>query len=128
MATTYVQVPAEDIINFLESKGFTPIDEFQYKELVYERIHADNPAIRVRVYTSISRVVGTARRKGKDSIKVCTIVQGRNKTFGIGKFPRIHRTGSTEKVLARMLQRMRAAYQRGTDWLREQKIKDVMLA
>jgi hypothetical protein len=133
MGTTFVQVPSEDIINFLESKGFSPVDITDsygrpYKELVYERAHNDNPAIKVRVFTSVSKGHETARRRAKDSIKVCTVVVGRNKTFGVGKFPRVHRTGSTEKVLARMLERMRAAYQRGTDWLREQAIKDVMLA
>jgi hypothetical protein len=128
MGTTYVEVPAEDITSFLEAKGFSPVDDGKYKELVYERAHEENPAVKVRVYTSIGKGYTTARRRAKDSIKVCTIVVGRRRTFGIGKFPRIHRTGSTEKVLARMLERMRAAYSRGTEWLREQAIKDVMLA
>ena len=125
--SAYVQVPKEDIIALLEKSGFTELGTYQHRELVYERVHKENSAIRVRVYTSITRGDDVVRRKGKDSIKVCTIVQGRNKIFGIGKFPRIHRTGSTEKVLARMLERMRAAYARGTEWLREQQIKDVML-
>jgi len=132
MGTTYVQVPSDDIIKFLESKGFRPLgkdDEgWRYKELVYERVHEENPAVRVRVFTSVSKGQEVVRRRAKDSIKVCTVVVGRNKTFGVGKFPRVHRTGSTEKVLARMLERMRAAYARGTEWLREQKIKDVMQA
>lgn len=130
MATTYVQVPSEDIIALLESKGFRPVEglgAYRTKELVYERAHEENPAVKVRVYTSVAKGQVVARRRAKDSIKVCTVVVGR-KTFGIGKFPRVHRTGSTEKVLARMLERMRAAYRRGTDWIREQKIKDVMLA
>jgi len=131
MATTYVQVPSEDIIGLLESKGFTPVEgigAFRTKELVYERAHEENPAVRIRVYTSVGKGQVVARRRAKDSIKVCTVVVGRSKTFGIGKFPRVHRTGSAKKVLDRMLGRMRDAYKRGTDWIREQKIKDVMLA
>lgn len=130
MATTYVQVPSKDITNFLESKGFVCV-EFKtngrlHKELVYERTHHENPAVRIRVYTSVTVGCGAVRKRARDSIKVCTVVVGRRKTFGIGKFPRIHRTGSTEKVLARMLKRMRAAYARGSEWIREQTIKDVM--
>jgi hypothetical protein len=131
MGTTYVQVPSEDIINFLANKGFHPVNLTDgrgnpYKEWVYERAHNENPAVRVRVFTSVSKGQTTVRKRAKDSIKICTVVVGRNKTFGIGKFPRVHRTGSSEKVLDRMLQRMRAAYRRGTDWIREQTIKDVM--
>lgn len=130
MGTTYVQVPSEDIIATLTKAGFVPVNLTDswgkpLKEKVFERAHEENPVVKIRVYTSISNGYATARRRGKDSIKVCTIVDGR-RTFGIGKFPRVHRTGSTEKVLARMLQRMRAAYERGTEWIREQTIKDVM--
>ena len=130
----YVQVPSEDIINFLESKGFHQVTGLTTNrgrpltEVVYERAHNENPAIKVRVYTSITTGRTTVRKCDRDAIKVCTVVVGYKKTFGVGKFPRILRTGSTEKVLARMLERMRAAYQRGTDWYREQAIKDVMLA
>jgi hypothetical protein len=133
MATTYVQVPSEDIIATLTKAGFVPVQLTDswgkpLKELVYERAHEENPAVKIRVYTSISNGYAFARKHGKDSIKVCTIVDNGRKTFGIGKFPRVHRTGSVKKVLDRMLQRMRAAYERGTEWLREQAIKDVMLA
>jgi hypothetical protein len=131
MGTTYVAVPSEDIIHFLQAKGFTPVDLTgpsgrPLNEVVYERAHKDNSAVKVRVYTSIAKGHTVARRRAKDSIKVCTVVVGRNRTFGVGKFPRVHRTGSPEKVLSRMLQRMRAAYARGTEWLREQILKDVM--
>lgn len=133
MGTTYVEVPSDDIINTLEGAGFSRVQGLTtpggrpLKELVYERAHEKDSAVKVRVYTSISTGYSTARKRAKDSIKVCTVVVGR-RTFGIGKFPRVHRTGSTEKVLARMLQRMRAAYERGTEWIREKTIKDVMLA
>lgn len=133
MRRRYVPVPSDAIINFLESKGFRRVHGltnkrgFQLTEVVYERAHAENPAVKVRVFTSITDGRDKVRRCRADAIKVATVVAGR-KTYGIGKFPRILRTGSTEKVLARMLERMRAAYKRGTEWIREQTIKDVMLA
>jgi len=131
MGTTYVEVPSDDIIQTLDEAGFAPVDLTDgygrpLKEWVYERAHEENGAVKVRVYTSISKGYETARKRAKDSIKVCTVVVGRNKTFGIGKFPRVHRTGSSEKVQARMLERMRAAYARGTEWIRERTIKQVM--
>jgi hypothetical protein len=122
----YTEVPADAIESFLQEKGFSCY--VQNQEVVYERAHNEDPAVKVLVYTSIRTGDVQARRRGKDSIKVCTVVKGRQKTYGIGKFPRIHRTGSPEAVLDRMLQRMREAYKRGTQWIREQKIKDVMEA
>jgi len=136
--TTYVAVPAEQICSFLESKGFRRVEgliargkhggEVPITEIVYERSHDLYAPIKVRVFTSIREGNDRVRRRAKDSIKVCTVIVGKQKTYGIGKFPRVHRTGSPEKVLDRMLGRMREAYQRGTDWYREQAIKDVLLA
>jgi hypothetical protein len=130
----YVPVPSEDIIGLLESKGFTRVHGLTTKrgrpvsEVVYERAHNDNPAVKVRVFTSITTGRTRVRNCDRDAIKVATVVVGRQKTYGVGKFPRILRTGSVEAVLERMLERMRLAYARGTEWIREQTIKDVMLA
>lgn len=114
----YVEVPADEIETFLRSKGF--VRTIVHREVVYSRAHAKNPDVKVKVYTSIRVGAQSARRRGKDSIKVCTIFDNGRKKFGIGKFPRIHRTGSTEKVLERTLKRMREAWARGTEWINEQ--------
>lgn len=119
---SYVEIEAADICNFLEEKGFTRGS--QGNEVVYERAHNLNPNVKVKVYTSVHVHKTTARKCGGDSIKVCTIFDNGRSRFGVGKFPRIHRTGSTEAVLLRMYEKMRAAYARGTEWIREQEKKN----
>ena len=119
--TTFVSVPAQAIEDFLQSKGF--VRTVQRSEVVYVRGHDRDPNVKIKVYTSIRTGAGSARRRGKDSIKVCTVFDNGRRSFGIGKFPRVHRTGSTEKVLERTLERMRAAYRRANQWLREQGIQ-----
>lgn len=118
----YVEVPADEIEEFLREKGF--VRTVVRQEVVYSRAHARNPDVKVKVYTSIRVGASSARRRGKDSIKVCTVFDNGRKQFGIGKFPRIHRTGSTEKVLKRTLGRMREAWARGTEWIGEQGRRD----
>lgn len=118
--TTFVSIPAQAIEDFLKSKGFSRT--LCRNEVVYVRLHASCADVMVKVYTSIRTGQGSARRRGKDSIKVCTVFDNGRRSFGIGKFPRIHRTGSVEKVLERTLERMRAAYKRGSEWLSEQGI------
>jgi len=124
----YVYVSPESMEQFLISKGF--IRTIVCREIVYYRHHELDPKVVVKGYTSIlvddnGKSMAT-RGAGQDSIKVATVVEGKNKTYGIGKFPYITRTGTTEEVLARTLQRMRAAYARGTEWIREQITKEVM--
>ena len=116
--TTFVSVPAQAIEDFLRSKGFSRT--LCRNEVVYVRLHASCADVMVKVYTSIRTGQGSARRRGKDSIKVCTVFDNGRKSFGIGKFPRIHRTGSVEGVLERTLGGMRDAYRRGSEWLSEQ--------
>lgn len=48
---------------------------------------------------------------GKDAIRVVAIFEQGSVSHGICKLPRVHRTGSLEAVLDRMLGRMREAYQ-----------------
>jgi hypothetical protein len=122
----YVPVPAHEIESFLESKGFTRT--VQYREVVYVRPHDKNPDVKVKVYTSIRVGAAQARSKGADSIKVCTVFDNGRKSFGLGKFPRVHRTGSSSAVLERTLERMRDAYKRGTEWIRGQAIRDAARA
>lgn len=121
----YVPVPAQDIEDFLSSKGFART--VQYREVVYVRAHEKNPEVKVKVYTSIRTGAVQARSCGADSIKICTVFEGRNgRSFGIGKFPRVHRTGSPAAVLERTLERMKQAYRRGTEWISQQGTRDAM--
>lgn len=113
----YVAVPASDIENFLQSKGFHRTTHCS--EVVYIRKHSKDPRILVKVYTSIRAGEQLVRRSGADAIKVAAVYDDGRKSFGVGRFPRILRTGSTEAVLKRMLQRMRDAYARCNEWVAE---------
>jgi hypothetical protein len=111
----YVTVPAQAIEDFCEAKGFTRTT--QRNEVVYVRASRRNPDVKIKVYTSIRAGRSTARGNGKDSIKVCAVFDNGRKSFGIGRFPRVHRTGSTEAVLARVLERLMAAAARANEWI-----------
>lgn len=114
----YIVVPAEDIEGFLRSKGFSRT--VQCQEVVYVRRHEKDCNVVIKVYTSIATGAAAARKSGADSVKICTVWDDGGRSFGIGKFPRVHRTGSPEAVLHRVYARMREAYARGTEWIREQ--------
>ena len=111
----YVKVPAQAIEDFCKSKGFTRTT--QRNEVVYVRASTRNPDVKIKVYTSIREGRAAARGNGKDSIKVCVVFDNGRKSFGIGKFPRVHRTGSTEAVLGRVLDRLKVAAARATEWI-----------
>jgi len=121
---TFVSVPAQAIEDFLKSKGFTRT--LCRNEVVYVRAHDRCPDLKVKVYTSIRTGAGSARNCGKDSIKVCAVFDDGRRSFGVGRFPRVHRTGSTRAVLERTLERMRAAYARCSQWLRENGVQQDM--
>lgn len=120
-----VTVPAEAIITFLQSKGFVERKKYTTvgrgggqgigSEIVYERPHKVDSRYKVLVYTSIRRGAANARGVGQDAIRVCAIYEDATSARGICKLPRVHRTGTVEGVLARMLERMREAYQRCCD-------------
>lgn len=88
-------------------------------EVVYVRRSRTNPFVFIKVYTSIRVGQAAARSRGQDSIKVCTVFETRARSFGIGRFPRVHRTGSVEAVLARIQGRIMQAAARGNEWIRE---------
>lgn len=124
MTKRYVEVPAEAIETFLQEKGFTRT--VQRSEVVYERRHHECNNLKVKVYTSIRDGNVKVRKCGADAIKVCAVYESTKKSFGVGKFPHVLRTGSTEAVLERTLERMRAAYARCNDWYSTLQVKQVM--
>ena len=68
------------------------------------------PRYRVVVYTSIARGQQGARGCGEDAIRVVVTFEGPDGPRGIWKTKRVHRTGSVEATLGRMLERAREAY------------------
>jgi hypothetical protein len=112
--TTFVSVPAKAIEDFCAARGF--VRTVQRQEVVYVRRSRENPDVQIKVYTSV-RVGGGTRRCGEDSIKVCAVFDNGRKSFGICKLPRVHRTGSAEKVLTRVLSRIKDAAARANQWI-----------
>lgn len=125
----YFEVNAELLNQFLASKGFT--QTIIGNEIVYIRRHHLNSKLVVRVYTSLPSNGVRARECGADAIRVVAILEGKDKTYGIGKFPRLYRQAPVEMsapdkhkyLFDRLLERMRSAYARCNEWLREQKSK-----
>jgi hypothetical protein len=115
------RILATDIVASLEAAGFA--DESakhpRTKEMVFSRVVSTSPAIRVLVYTTI--VHGAVRKEGKDAIKVCAvytrdngddrgIVSARSDKHPTG---RVNRTGTTEGITGRMVDRMREVWLAG---------------
>lgn len=121
MATRYVEVSSQAIENLLSSKGF--VRTVQNREVVYVFTHKADPCVKVKVYTSLRDGASVARGCGEDAIRICTVFEGNGKSFGIGKFPKILRTGSEEAVLDRIIERARIAYLRGTEFVKESRAR-----
>jgi hypothetical protein len=121
----FVEVNSERMEAFLQSKGFerTTFGD----EVVYFRKHDKYPKLQVKVYTSIRIGSSAARGCGADAIRVVAIFDDGKKSFGVGKFPRVYRTGTEEGVFERTLLRMKEAYQRCNDWLKIQRRKQAQV-
>lgn len=111
----YNPVPSETIHAHLEEAGFTK--GTAYNEVVYERPCHRLPSLIVRVYTSAS--VGSSKVKGcgKDAIRVVLLYKDpEGKTHGVKKAKKVLRTGKTEDILERMMERARCLY-RFANWM-----------
>jgi len=107
----FVELPAEAMLTFLESKGFALTTKPRSRrEIVYERAHHVDPRYIVLVYTSVATGNARARKRGADAIRVVAIFDDGKRSYGIAKTPRVFRTGSVEAVLERTHERMRECY------------------
>ena len=117
MGTRFVDVSRETLEGFLVSKHFTRT--VQGTEVVYIFSHLLDKNVKIKVYTSLRDGASQARACGKDAIRVVTAFESETKSFGVGKFPKILRTGSEQAVLDRLYARIQEAYLRGSDFIRE---------
>ena len=115
MSRGFVEVPADVLRQRLTAAGFRLVPEARGEE-VYERAHDRDARYTVKVYSSIQRGAEEARGCGEDAIRVVALFM-ENYRFHwparvrpIFKAPRVHRTGSVEAVLERMIERARDAY------------------
>jgi hypothetical protein len=124
MSARYVAVPAAAIRNRLAAAGFRllAVPLGCPGEEVYERRHDRDPRYAVKVYSSIQRGQEEVRDRGADAIRVVAVyyggplgasgewLGGPGAARGIFKSPRVHRSGSVDSVLDRMIDRAREAY------------------
>ncbi len=111
MTSRFVDVPAVSIRERLVAAGFGLMEGSSGEE-VYLRIHDKDDRYAIKVYSSIQRGAGKARKCGADAIRVVGLFQPENKVYPIFKSKRVYRTGSVEAVLERMVERAREAYAR----------------
>ncbi len=114
MSARFVEVPAAAIRERLVAAGFRLIDAPGGEE-VYERAHDKDARYTVKVYSSIQRGAAEVRDCGTDAIRVVALyTDTRFRWPGVPapifKATRVHRAGSVEAVLDRMIERAREAY------------------
>lgn len=108
--TTFITMPANTIRSRLSAAGFIRSPTNSGNEEVYDCRHIRDPRYVVRVYSSIRAGMDEARGRGGDAIRIVALFIEGNVVTPIFKATRIHRTGSVEKVLDRMIERSREAY------------------
>lgn len=108
--STFIEMPAQAIRSRLAAAGFTRATSVRGNEEVYDRRHVSDPRYVVRVYSSIHAGMDRARGKGSDAIRVVALLVQGNVVQPVYSATRIHRTGSVEGVLDRMITRAREAY------------------
>lgn len=111
MTKRFVEVPRNRLVDFLIAMGFTERVGGTGTELVYVRCHEKDPELVVNVYTSIAKSASVVRECGADAIRVTLVGKQRGSTIGIWKAKKILRTGTVERVLQRVRERAREAYQ-----------------
>jgi len=108
MATRYVTVPASALHDLLTKKQFAPATRGH--ERVYTRQGKVNAGLAIIVYSSVTEGAGEARACGEDAIRVSLLARvGSGRDWTLHKCKRIHRTGSVEKILARVMERIMEA-------------------
>jgi hypothetical protein len=103
---SYVPVPVSAFEQILVPKGFT--SDFTGPEVVFTHPHAV-AGLAIKVYTACGKD-GDSRGCGEDAIRVCLVYIGAKKERGLAKSTRVHRTGSPEKVVERVLERARTLW------------------
>jgi hypothetical protein len=114
VSARFVAVPAAAIRERLAAADFrlVPAD---HGEEVYERAHDKDARYTVKVYSSIQRGAAEVRDCGADAIRVVALFADARfrwpaRVVPIFKATRVHRAGSVEAVLDRMVERAREAY------------------
>jgi len=119
----YFPIDSAKFESFLQGLGFTRT--VSHNEVVYERAHKSEPALKTKVYTSSRTGAESARDVGKDAIRIISILQkeGSDKSYPIFRGARVYRTTSQKSVEDRTAERIEEAETRCDQWLAERASK-----
>lgn len=116
MAATFFNIPASQIIQFLEERSFQRIDLPGTNEVVFGRVYSHFVEgqwaipLTLRVYTTIE--LGQVRGRGADAIRVLVVAAlPDNKIVPIGSTKRVHRVENWKENLAQRLNNWRELLQ-----------------
>jgi len=115
MKATLVQVPAEAFRSRLAGAGFRLREGDPLPEEVYDRVHDRDPRYAVRVFSTVQRGEAGTRERGVDAVRVVAVFTPnpnaeRPTSLPIFTGARVHRSGTVERVLDRVIERAREAY------------------
>lgn len=110
---SYVSVSRDAIVARLEAAGFSREDV--RGEVTYIRRHDRDASYAVRVYTSIPEFGTVSRDSGKDAIRIVASNEWYQAPHNIKRWKthykaRVNRVGTSEAVLARTMEKARAAW------------------
>jgi hypothetical protein len=110
---TYVEISRDKMEEYLRGMGFTREDT--RGEIVYFKLHEKNPALILKIYTSIAEHGAGVRAKGVDAIRVVALLTWkRQDELAIRRKvlyqAKILRVNSADGVLARIREKAREAY------------------
>lgn len=111
---SFVVIPADALRTKLAQAGFARMNpEASSGEEIWSFIHKQSPHYMVKIYTTIPAGRANARGCGEDAIRVVAVRYDRfnGKWVGLYKATKVLRTGTVEKVLERVIERAREAYQ-----------------
>lgn len=117
----YVEVPSNVLFARLEAAGFRR--GVQGREVYYERNHAQDGRLSVRVYTSAADGSETARDNGEDAIRVVAAFTWQHRPTGEIRRKNLHkakvlRVTSVEGVLERTINAARDAYRACNEFIK----------
>lgn len=109
---TFVRLDREKFVGAFIKAGFLPDTMQSGSELVLTRQHAVDRTMWIKVYSTLPVGAGQGRDKGTDAIRTVLIFKNEQTgaSGGLFKAKRVLRTGSTEAVIERTLERARECY------------------
>jgi hypothetical protein len=118
---SFIQLDTAATESFLSGLGFSRT--VSNNEVVFEKAHEKEANLITKVYTSIRVDSNEARDVGKDAVRISSLYVGKDKTYGIFRGKRVHRSGSQSAVQDRILSRLADASKRCDEWLMEREAK-----